>query len=97
MNNEISPADIDKTLLLPNTILIDVRDEWEFDEFNIGGLNIPMPAIREKRHLLDSYTNIVIVCTNGIRSKIAMKDYCRAEALKDKHFYHVKGGLLGFE
>jgi rhodanese-related sulfurtransferase len=89
--------DVEQILTLPNAVLIDVRDEWEFEEFNIGGTNISMPEIRAKRHLLLGYEHIVVVCTNGIRSRIAVKDYARATELVNKHFYHVEGGLLSFE
>ncbi len=89
--------DIEQVLTQANAVLIDVRDEWEFEEFNVGGVNIPMPDIRAKRHLLTNYDHIVVVCANGVRSRIAVKDYGRAEELADKHFYHVEGGLLGFE
>jgi rhodanese-related sulfurtransferase len=94
---DIVIKDVEQILMLPNAILIDVRDEWEYEEFNIGGLNIPMPEIRAKRQLLTNYDHIVVVCTNGVRSRIAVKDYGRASELANKHFYHVEGGILGFE
>jgi rhodanese-related sulfurtransferase len=56
-----------------------------------------MPEIRAKRRLLTDYDHIVVVCANGVRSRIAVKDYGRASELANKHFYHVEGGILGFE
>jgi rhodanese-related sulfurtransferase len=93
----ISLNAVEQFLLLPNSVLVDVRDEWEYEEFNMGGINIPMPEIRAKRHLLMAYEHIVVVCANGVRSRIAVKDYGRASELANKHFYHVEGGILGFE
>ena len=79
------------------SILIDVREPWEFEEFNIGGLNIPLADIRQRRSELLPYQNIVVVCSNGTRSKVAAKDYCRAEELTNKAIFHLKGGILEVE
>lgn len=94
---DIFEVEMNQILQLKNSIIVDVREQWEFDEFNIGGLNIPLAEIREHRDTLLPFQHIVIVCTNGIRSKIAARDFCRAEQLQDKEFYHLAGGLLGVE
>ena len=77
------------------SVLVDVREAWEFEEFNEGGINIPLAEIREKRTLLDSYNTIVVICTNGVRSKVAAMDYCRVPEWSDKSILHVHGGILG--
>lgn len=82
---------------LPGTVLVDVRENWEFEEFNEGGINIPLAEIREKRNLLDPYETIVVICTNGVRSKVAAMDYCRVPEWADKQIFHVKGGIIESE
>ncbi|MHA4742135.1 rhodanese-like domain-containing protein [Dyadobacter sp. MSC1_007] len=82
---------------LPETVLVDVRENWEFEEFNEGGINIPLAEIREKRNLLDPYQTIVVICTNGVRSKVAAMDYCRVPEWADKQIFHVKGGIIESE
>jgi rhodanese-related sulfurtransferase len=77
------------------SVLVDVREPWEFEEFNEGGINIPLAEIREKRRLLDSYNTIVVICTNGARSKVAAMDYCRVPEWSEKSILHVHGGILG--
>ncbi|MEZ4902845.1 MAG: rhodanese-like domain-containing protein [Spirosomataceae bacterium] len=77
--------------------MVDAREPWEFEEFNIGGLNIPLAEIREHRDELLPFQQIVVVCTNGTRSRVAAKDYCRAETLLEKQIYHLKGGILEVE
>ena len=81
----------------PDSALVDVREVWEFEEFNEGGLNIPLAEIREKRNLLAPYHKIVVICTNGVRSKVAAMDYCRVPEWIDKEIYHVKGGIIESE
>ncbi|WP_373330652.1 rhodanese-like domain-containing protein [Salmonirosea aquatica] len=81
----------------PNTIVVDVREPWEFEEFNEGGINIPLSTIREKRQVLETFDTIVVICTNGTRSKVAALDYCRVPTWADKSIYHLRGGILEAE
>lgn len=81
----------------PGAVLVDVRENWEYDEFNEGGLNIPLAEIREKRPLLAPYQTIIVICTNGVRSKVAAMDYCRVPEWTDKEIYHVAGGIIESE
>ena len=81
----------------PDTIVVDVREAWEFEEFNEGGINIPLAEIREKRSVLAPYRQIVVICTNGVRSKVAAMDYCRVPEWLDKQIFHVKGGIIESE
>ncbi|SEI41803.1 Rhodanese-related sulfurtransferase [Dyadobacter sp. SG02] len=80
-----------------DAILVDVRESWEFEEFNEGGINIPLAEIREKRPMVAPYQTIVVICTNGVRSKVAAMDYCRVPEWADKQIYHVKGGIIESE
>lgn len=78
-------------------MIIDVREPWEFEEFNEGGINIPLSKIRERRAELGSYNSLIVVCTNGTRSKVAALDYCRVSDWDEKKIYHLKGGILEAE
>jgi len=80
-----------------NVILVDVRESWEFEEFNEGGINIPLAEIRQHRDALNSYQTIIVICTNGVRSKVAAMDYCRVPEWNDKKILHVKGGIIEAE
>jgi rhodanese-related sulfurtransferase len=81
----------------PAAVLVDVRETWEFEEFNEGGINIPLAEIREKRDWLTPYQTIIVICTNGVRSKVAAMDYCRVPEWAGKQIYHVKGGIIEAE
>ena len=78
----------------PNTALVDVRDEWEFEEFNLGGLNIPLPDIRARQAELLRYDSLIIICTNGVRSRVAAKDFVRQPEFQIKTIYHLHGGIV---
>ena len=92
---DISLADFDTLREQPGTAVVDVRDEWEFDEFNREGLNIPLSDIRARKAELLPYPTLIVVCTNGVRSRVAAKDFLRQPELATKTIYHLHGGLIG--
>jgi rhodanese-related sulfurtransferase len=81
----------------PDVVVIDVRERWEFEEFNEGGINIPLAEIRENRSSVSDYKTLIVICTNGVRSKVAAMDYCRIPEWSDKKILHVKGGIIESE
>ncbi len=91
---DISLPELDKLRQQPDTAVVDVRDEWEFDEFNIGGLNIPLPDIRARKAELLPYQALIVICTNGVRSRVAAKDLRRQREFEDKVIYHLHGGIV---
>lgn len=95
--SDISISEMKELLTQPGCILVDVREIWEFEEFNEGGINIPLAEIRDKRDVLSPYKTIIVICTNGVRSKVAAMDYCRVEEWSDKTILHVKGGIIEAE
>ena len=95
--HDISLQEAEAMATQPGSIIVDVREPWEFEEFSIGGTNIPLADIRERRLELLPYQTLIVVCTNGTRSRVAAKDYCRAEAFQEKQIFHLKGGILEVE
>lgn len=71
-------------------LLVDVREEYEFDEDSIGGINIPLPDLPEKLTTMPADKTIVFYCRSGVRSLMATQ-------LLDKtnfkgHSYWMKEG-----
>ena len=77
-------------------LVIDVREEYEYDEFNIGMKNIPMGEIVAKLPELEAHKNdeIVVHCRSGVRS-------ANIQAfLKQQGFTNVRnltGGMLEWQ
>ncbi|ARK09244.1 rhodanese-like domain-containing protein [Fibrella sp. ES10-3-2-2] len=94
---DISLTDLDALRQQPNAVVVDVRDDWEYDEFNLGGVNIPLADIRTRRAELLPYSPIIIICTNGVRSRVAAKDLLRQAEFTKKTIYHLHGGIVGGE
>ncbi|WP_372851579.1 ThiF family adenylyltransferase [Pedobacter sp.] len=53
--------------------LIDVRETYEFEENNIGGINIPLYELNNRLDEVSLYKRIVFCCSLGKRSKIAIQ------------------------
>jgi len=53
--------------------LIDVRETYEFDDYNIGGVNIPLYELRESASIIPADKKLVFICQTGQRSKIALQ------------------------
>jgi molybdopterin/thiamine biosynthesis adenylyltransferase/rhodanese-related sulfurtransferase len=53
--------------------LIDVRETYEFEENNIGGINIPLYELNNRLDEVSLHKRIVFCCSLGKRSKIAIQ------------------------
>ena len=71
--------------------LLDVRETWEFQEYNLGGHLLPLGQIADKGNQLPHDLPIVVTCQSGARSLKA------AEMLQKqfghKEVFNLKGGI----
>lgn len=100
INPPIPPADDEITMdelraqltEFPDEILIiDVRESYEFEDYNIGGINIPLYELNEHIESLPKTKKLVFCCQTGQRSKIAMhilKPFYNGE------MYSLKNGII---
>lgn len=52
--------------------LVDIRESYEFEESNIGGINIPLYELSTHLEQLANQPRIVFCCSSGLRSRIAL-------------------------
>jgi len=79
----------DKIINDETFLLIDVREPWEHEAFNIGGLLIPMNTIFKNIHLVPADKPVVFYCQKGIRSGLVI------QRLQQKYHYHNLMNLSG--
>ena len=53
--------------------LIDVRESYEHNDFNIGGELIPLNKIAQQVEKIATDKPVIIYCRKGIRSRIAIQ------------------------
>lgn len=73
-----------------NYQLVDVREEWEHVDYNIGGINIPLGELMSRKNELSGDIPIVFYCEKGIRSAIAIQ---RLEAYSLSEMHNLEGGM----
>ncbi len=72
-----------------NIQLIDVREPFEHDEFNIGGELIPLGEIIQQAGRISASKEVIFYCRKGIRSQLAI------QRLQEKFPYTNLVNLIG--
>ena len=80
---------------LPNLTILDIRTPYEIEEFDLGGIQIPLDELLLNLETIEHLKNeeIVIICYSGLQSEIACK------ILAKKGFTNVQnleGGLEAY-
>lgn len=83
-----------------DAILIDVREQQEFDDYRIDGahlapLSILPQAIQNIALPNDDNIKIIFQCLKGGRSAQAI-DFLQENYLKDRDLYNLEGGILAW-
>ena len=94
MNDEISVTELSEILKkTPDSTLIDVREQSEFDEANLKGKLIPLTEFERRWQEVPRDRPVYIYCRSGRRSRTAL------EFLKKQGYvngYNVTGGILAW-
>jgi adenylyltransferase/sulfurtransferase len=71
--------------------LIDVREEYEFEDFNIGGINIPFYELKDRLKEIPLNKVLVFCCQSSHRSKSAIK---LVEPFYQGTILYLEGGVF---
>lgn len=88
---EISQAELADIKQKPQTEIVDIREHLEFEDFNIGGINVPAHLLNENLDRLETYQHLIVVCSNGTRSHILSR--VMAKKLPMIQIYHLSEGI----
>jgi len=86
---EISQDELEENVSKYN--LLDVRENWEREDYNIGGQHIPLDEIDERFEEIDISKPVVVYCQSGMRSKRAIN--ILSEELPNASFINLKNGV----
>ncbi len=94
VNDEISVLELSEILEKePKTALVDVREQEEFDEVNLGGQLVPLSEFEQRWSEVPKDAPVYIYCRSGRRSRTAL------EFLKKQGYtngFNVTGGILAW-
>ena len=97
MTGDITVAELKQRLDAgENLNIIDVREPWEFEEFNINGKLIPLGDLQGKLDDLDTWMDqeVIVHCKSGGRSAAAV-DYMTRQGFKNAR--NLAGGMMAWQ
>lgn len=93
--NQITPSQLSAWIAEgKDFLLVDVREGWERELFNIGGVHIPMGELMAHVNELPRDKEVVLYCEKGIRTVIAIQ---RLEAAGFQNFINLSGGMKAWK
>jgi adenylyltransferase/sulfurtransferase len=73
--------------------VLDIRTQREWDDFNVGGIHIPLDDLLARINEISPENSYTLICYNGTQSHIA----CQILAAKGfKNCRNLEGGLEAF-
>lgn len=73
--------------------ILDIRTQREWEDFNFGGVHIPLDELLSRIIEIESSINWIVICYNGTQSEIA----CRLLQAKGfKQIQNLKGGIEAY-
>jgi rhodanese-related sulfurtransferase len=73
--------------------LIDVREDFEYETSNIGGLLIPLGGILIETDKVETDKPVIVMCRSGKRSAAAIM---QLEQQGFTNLYNLQGGMLAW-
>ncbi len=90
--NNIDIHTLKEWLKKEQLFLLDVREQWEFDNCNIkGSINIPLHALQSNIDAISKNNKIVLICHHGARSFTA--GLMLQQTGIDSELYNLEGGI----
>lgn len=78
-----------------DVLVLDVREQWEYDEGHIPGVTlIPMAEVSQRLDDIPAAKTVIVTCRSGNRSG-QVADYLRQQGFDNVH--NMDGGILAWE
>lgn len=71
--------------------LIDIREDYEFEDYNLGGVNLPLDTVMSSTDKINTNKMVVFCCNSGKRSAAIIHTLKRKLNLTE--LYSLKGGI----
>mgnify|MGYP001253347453 CR=1 FL=1 len=89
---EITASELNQKLNSQQDLqIVDVREDYEFEDNNIGGINIPMAEVLGRFEELKKYSEIIFCCASGKRSATVAMHI--KKKLPNHIIYSLQGGI----
>lgn len=93
--NQLTPTQLKEWIAADKDfVLIDIREPWERELYNIGGEHIPMGDIPAHLGDIPKDKDVVLYCEKGIRSTITIQ---RLEGYGYTNLINLSGGMKAWK
>ncbi len=93
--HQVSPSQLKQWIAEgKDFLLIDIREAWEREAFNIGGAHIPMGSLLASLSGIPKDKEVVLYCEKGIRSVLAIQ---RLETFGFHNLINLSGGTTAWK
>jgi len=74
--------------------LIDVREDYEYEDFNLGGINIPLDQVFSSLDKISKDKPVIFCCSTGKKSAAILHTVKRK--LNLKNVFSLQGGVSSY-
>jgi rhodanese-related sulfurtransferase len=79
----------------PDVYLLDVREQWEYDEAHLPGVNLlPMGEVPANLDKIPTDKEVIVTCRSGNRSS-QITEFLKQNGFSNVH--NMQGGILAWE
>ena len=86
--------ELDDRMNAEGCVLLDIREEYEYEDDHLESLHIPMADVKGRISELEPYSEIIVCCNSGNRAKpmtlLLMKTFA------DKNITYLEGGMKAY-
>ncbi len=76
--------------------LIDLREDYEFEDLNVGGINIPLATVFSSLDKIATDKPVIFICNSGRKSAAVIHTIKRKLNLNNEDVYSIKGGVPAY-
>jgi len=91
----ICPSQCGDILKKKNTVILDIREKFEYDAYHIKSIHIPMANVSEHLEELKKYNQVIVTCQSGRRAE-ALVNYLETD-YGFTNLILMEGGLLSWQ
>jgi len=93
--NQVTSSELKKWITSDKDfLLIDIREDWERELYNIGGVHIPLGELITRMNEIPKDKEVVLYCEKGIRSVLAIQ---RLETSGFHNLINLGGGMSAWK
>lgn len=91
---ELEAHQLSQILSEEGSVLLDIREEYEYEDDHLDSLHIPMAEVRSKIPELSKYKSIVVCCKSGNRALAV--SHLLTKSLNGTKIAYLKGGMVAY-